>query len=397
MRPLGIYIHIPFCKTKCDYCDFYSKPCVKADVNEYVKALTAHLDEANLKNTDYEVDTIYFGGGTPTIIGEKNLIKIANAIYKNFKVLKDCETTLEANPNTVTYPMLKKLIKVGFNRISFGVQSSNPFELKELGRTHTFDQAQQAVELARKAGFKNISLDLMYGLPGQSEKTWQRSLEDIAALEPDHISCYALKLEEGTPMCRNAAAYDLPDDDKMADFYLMAVEYLEKAGYRQYEISNFAKPGMESKHNLKYWTMGDYWGFGPSAHSMMGKKRFSYVRDTCGYIDGVLNHDTVVDKSEECNSTSERAGEYLMLALRTVDGICAETVEKKYLTYFDEIEKCLLKYHKYGHVEFDGEKWRLTPKGFLISNTIISEVLIALENSRSIVNKNMYKRPEERM
>ncbi len=396
MRPLGIYIHIPFCKTKCDYCDFYSKPCVKADVNEYVKALAAHLEEANLKSTDYEVDTIYFGGGTPTIIGEKNLIKITNAIYKNFNVLKDCETTLEANPNTVTHPMLKKLKKAGFNRISFGVQSSNPFELKELGRTHTFDQAVSAVELARKAGFENISLDLMYGLPSQSEKTWQRSIDDIIALEPEHISCYALKLEEGTPMCRNAAAYDLPDDDKMADFYLMAVESLEKAGYKQYEVSNFSKQGKESKHNLKYWKLEDYWGCGPSADSMMGKKGFSYVRDTRGYIDGVLKHDTVVDKSEECNSTSERAGEYLMLALRTVDGISAETVEKKYLTYFDEIEKCLLKYHKYGHVEFDGERWRLTPKGFLISNTIISEVLIALENSRSVVNKNMYKRPEER-
>lgn len=397
MRPLGIYIHIPFCKTKCDYCDFYSKPCVKADINEYVKALIGHIGEANLKTSDYEVDTIYFGGGTPTIIGERNLAKIANAIYKNFNVLKDCETTLEANPNTVSYPMLKKLRKAGFNRISFGVQSSNPFELKELGRTHTFDEAQQAVELARKAKFENISLDLMYGLPGQTEKTWQRSIDDILALEPEHISCYALKLEEGTPMCRNAAAYDLPDDDKMADFYLMAVERLESAGYKQYEISNFSKQGKESKHNLKYWTLSDYWGFGPSAHSMMGKKRFSYVRDTRAYIDGVLNDDVIVDKSEECNSTSERAGEYLMLALRTVEGISAQVVEKKYLTYFDEIEKCLLKYHKYGHVEFDGEKWRLTPKGFLISNTIISEVLLALENSRSVVNKNMYKRPEERM
>jgi len=349
-----------------------------------------------MKGSDYEVDTLYFGGGTPTIIGDANLIKIANAVYKNFKVLKNCETTLEANPNTVTYPMLKKLRKAGFNRISLGVQSSNPFELKELGRSHTFDQAVSAVELARKAKFDNISLDLMYGIPGQTEDTWRRSLEDIIALNPEHISVYALKLEEGTPMHRNAAAYNLPDDDSVADFYLMAVERLEEAGYKQYEISNFARNGKISQHNSKYWDLQDYWGFGPSAHSMMGKMRYSYVRDTAQYIQGVINHDIIVDKSETCNSTSERAGEYLMLAMRTVKGISAEVVEKKFLTYFDEIEKCLLKYHKHGYVEFDGEMWRLTPKGFMISNTIISEVLLALENSKCVVNKNMYRRPEER-
>lgn len=394
MRPLGIYVHIPFCKSKCDYCDFYSKTCVKADVTEYLKALCTHIGEADSKNSDYEVDTVYIGGGTPTVVGHKGLIKILDAVSKSFKVRKDSEITFEANPNTVTYPMLKKLRKAGFNRISLGVQSSDPFELKELGRTHTFDVSQSAVEMCRKAKIKNISLDLMYGIPSQTLESWRKSLEQVIALEPEHISCYSLKLEEGTPMHRNAAAYNLPDDDMTADMYLMAVETLEKAGYRQYEISNFAKPGYESKHNMKYWTLNDYWGFGPSAHSMMGKLRYSYVADTEKYINGVMNNDVIIDKSEECNSSSERAGEYLMLALRTVDGISAETMEKKYLTYFDEIEKCLLKYHKHGCVEFDGQKWRLTPKGFLVSNTIISEVLIALENSKSVVNKNIYRRKD---
>ena len=392
MRPLGIYIHIPFCKTKCAYCDFYSKPCIKADINEYIKALLAHLEEASLKNSDYAVDTVYFGGGTPTIIGEANLIKLLKAVNKSFNVQKGCETTLEANPNTVTYPMLKRLRRAGFNRISFGAQSSNPFELKALGRTHTFDRAVEAVELARKAKIKNISLDLMYGIPGQTESTWKRSLEDIIALAPEHISCYALKLEEGTPMFENAAEYDFPSDDDMADFYLMAVEMLKAAGYVQYEISNFAKPGFESRHNSKYWHLQDYWGFGPSAHSFMGKTRYSYVRSTEQYVRGVLSHDVIIDKSETCSSTSERAGEYLMLALRTVRGISAQVLEKQYLTYFDEIEKCLLKYHRHGHVEFDGEVWRLTPQGFLISNTIISDVLIALENSKRVVNRFMYRK-----
>ena len=308
MRPLGIYIHIPFCKTKCAYCDFYSKPCIKADVNAYVKALCAHLEEGNLRNSDYEVDSLYFGGGTPTIIGEAALSKIADAVYRNFKVLKDCETTVEANPNTVSFPMLKKLRKMGFNRISLGAQSSNPFELGELGRSHTFDQVEEAVDLARQARIENISLDLMYGLPSQTLDTWRRSLDDVIALEPNHISAYALKLEPGTPMYRNRKAYVLPGDDLMADMYLLAVERLRDAGDEQYEISNFAKPGFASKHNLKYWDLSEYWGFGPSAHSLMGKMRFSYVSDTNAYIDGVLNHDVIIDKSETCNSTSERGG-----------------------------------------------------------------------------------------
>ena len=394
MRPLGIYIHIPFCKSKCAYCDFYSKTCVKADVTEYVKALITHLEEANLKNSDYRVDTVYFGGGTPTIIGAKALIKILNTVYKNFKLSKDCEVTFEANPNTVNYRILKKLRKAGFNRVSMGVQSSNPFELKDLGRTHTFDQAVAAVEFARKAKIKNISLDLMYGIPGQTVDTWRRSLEDVIALEPEHISCYSLKLEEGTPLCENADQYDIPDDDAAADMYLMAVDMLKAAGYEQYEISNFAKPGFESRHNSKYWDLSDYWGFGPSAHSLMGKMRYSYVRDTAQYVHGVLNHDVIMEKQESCNSTSERAGEYLMLALRTVKGINAQTMERQYLTYFDEIERCLLKYHKQGFVEFNGQVWRLTPKGFLVSNTIISDVLIALENSQRVVNRNMYRRKD---
>lgn len=392
MLPLGIYIHIPFCKSKCAYCDFYSKQGTKKFMDEYTKVLCAHIEEGNLRHTDYEVDTLYFGGGTPSIMPEANMLRIVNTIYKSFKVPDECETTIEANPDSITLPLLKKLYKVGFNRISIGAQSSNQTELLELGRIHTFDEVEEAVEIARAAKFTNISIDLMFGLPSQTMESFRQSLYDVIALDPNHISCYALKLEQGTPMEQNIRAYKLPSDDLVADMYLMAVDYLEQHGYQQYEISNFAKPGFESKHNKKYWDMSEYWGFGPSAHSFMNKQRFSYVRDTQEYINGVLNHDAIIDKSEFAQP-GERAGEYLMLALRTTEGISAKILEKKYLTYFDEIETCMLKFHKLGLAEYNGRNWRLTPKGFLVSNTIITDVLIALEKSKGVVNRsNIYNK-----
>ncbi len=394
MTPLGIYIHIPFCLSKCAYCDFYSQCGTKSEYNEYTAALIKHISEAQMRVSDYVVDSIYFGGGTPTAIGEKNLIKILHAVEKSFKVSTDCEITCEANPNTVTFPMLKKMARAGFNRISFGMQSANSAELRVLGRTHTFDQVREAVDMARRAKLNNISLDLMYGLPSQNISSFIDSLNKAIELSPMHISCYSLKLEEGTPLAERPETLCLPSDDEVADMYLAAVERLAEEGYAQYEISNFAKDGKESRHNMKYWTLEDYWGFGPSAHSLVGKKRFSYIRDRFGYIEALRNEEEIIDRIETIN-TAERCGEYLMLGLRTTRGISANVLEKKYLTFFDEIEKVLLKYYKTGHTDFDGNAWRLTPEGFLVSNRIIGEVLDALENSRHLVRPaNGYTRKQ---
>lgn len=394
MTPLGVYIHIPFCLSKCAYCDFYSQCGTKNEYDEYTAALTKHISEAQMRTSDYVVDSVYFGGGTPTAIGEKNLVKILKAVKKNFKVSSDCEITCEANPNTVTFPMLKKMRKAGFNRISFGMQSAAASELRVLGRTHGFEDVVAAVDAARRAKFENLSLDLMYGLPQQTSESFSESLSAAISLSPEHISCYSLKLEDGTPLAERPETLFLPSDDEVADMYLDMVEKLAAAGYEQYEISNFAKEGRLSRHNMKYWTLGDYWGFGPSAHSLVGKRRFSYIRDRSGYIEALRNGEEIIDRIETINETA-RCGEYLMLGLRTVRGIRADVLEKKYLTFFEEIEKVLLKYYKSGYTDFDGESWRLTPKGFLVSNVIIGEVLDALEISRHLVRPaNGYTRKE---
>lgn len=384
MKPLGIYVHIPFCKNRCAYCDFHSnKTTSQKYMADYTKVLCKHIVEGALKDADYEVDTLYFGGGTPTWIGAKNLTRIAKTVYKSFKVLNDCETTVEANPDTVDFKLLKKLHKVGFNRISFGMQSSNPMELSDLGRTHSYEQVKDAVTLARKAKFNNISIDLMYGIPSQTEQTWKKTLEDAISLDVEHISLYALKLEEGTRLFDRKDEFIFPDDDTVADMYLYAVERLEEAGFRQYEVSNFAKPGYISKHNYKYWNLGEYWGVGPSAHSFLSRMRFSYLAHTDRYMQAVESGDAVIQNSEKAEGV-ERAGEYLMLMLRTTEGVSRSVLEKKYLIEFDTIEECLRKYETEGCALFQDGNWRLTPKGFLISNTIISDLLIALEKSKHI-------------
>ncbi|MBR5542492.1 MAG: radical SAM family heme chaperone HemW [Oscillospiraceae bacterium] len=394
MTGLGIYIHIPFCASKCAYCSFYSRCAGKAEHNEYTRALIKHISEAQMKPSDYVVDSIYFGGGTPTVIGERNLIKILNTVYKSFKINPDCEITCEANPNSVTLPMLKKMRRAGFNRISFGMQSKYLAELRNLGRTHTFEDVAAAVEAAKKAKFSNISLDLMYGLPSQSVSDFLDSLDAAIELSPTHISCYGLKIEAGTPLAEHPETLHLPSDDEQADMYLAAVTRLSEEGYKQYEISNFARDGLISRHNMKYWTLEDYWGFGPSAHSLVGKKRFSYIPDTSRYIAALSQGDEIIEKIETIN-TSERCGEYVMLSLRTTEGIRADVLEKKYLTHFDKIEEVLLRYYKTGHATFDGQSWSLTPEGFLISNHIIGEALDALEESEHLVRpRNGYVRKD---
>jgi len=330
------------------------------------------------------VDTIYFGGGTPTFFGADGMAIILTTIRRNFDVDNNAEITFEANPDSVSDRLLHRLRAEGFNRVSLGIQSDDDEMLKKLGRPHTYAQAVAAYHKIRKAGFKNVSIDLMYGLPGQDLLDWQETLDNILRLLPEHISCYALKVEEGTPFWEYRDMLNLPDDDTQAEMYLTAVEALRSRGFRHYEISNFARKGMVSRHNMKYWTGGEYLGFGPAASSDFAGKRFTLKRDLQAYIAGIRDGGDIMEEMEEI-PVRERAGEYLMLRLRTSLGIDGEEYEKLYLLPFAPLEDVLEKQRRLFHAtQTDSGRWVLTPKGFLVSNDIITDLLIAQDGSRPL-------------
>lgn len=380
--PLGIYIHVPFCRSKCQYCDFYSL-AAKDDklMDGYLNAVCAHIKEAGALAPNYKVDTIYFGGGTPSFFGAEGMATILTYIRRNFDVDANAEITFECNPDSVNDKLLHRLRAEGFNRASLGIQNDDDDVLQKLGRPHTYAQAAAAFHRIRKAGFRNISIDLMYGLPGQTLRAWQDALEHVLTLNPEHISCYGLKVEEGTPLYDYKDYAKLPDDDTQADMYLAMVELLKGHGFRQYEISNFARKGLYSRHNMKYWTGGEYLGFGPSASSDFAGKRYTICRSVQDYITGIRKKGTIIDEVQEI-PTRERAGEYLMLRLRTVNGISPEEYERLFLLPFAPIEDILIRQRNLGYAsQSEDNRWRLTPQGFLISNTILSDLLIAQEES----------------
>lgn len=377
-KPLGLYIHIPFCKSKCIYCDFYSLPGSEEKMDRYVAALCRQIEEIAPRTAAHEADTVYFGGGTPSWLGEKRLRLILKTVKKRCRVAKGAEITLEANPDSAgDWKVLRSLRRAGFNRLSLGVQSADDGQLKILGRPHTFAQAEEAVAAARKAKIRNVSLDLIYGLPGQTMESWRDTVEKAAKLEPEHLSCYGLKVEEGTPLWDMQSSLDLPGDDEQADMYLWTVERLGELGYRHYEISNFAKPGFESRHNMKYWTLGEYAGFGPGAHSDLGDVRYAYVRDLDAYCEGVEKQGDILSENERIPAR-ERDIEYIMLGLRTARGIARQEFEYRFRLPFGQVQETLERFEKSGHAAMADGRWRLTPEGFLLSNQIIGQCLEAL-------------------
>ena len=379
--PLGIYIHIPFCLSKCEYCDFYSIPQANDDVmDRYLKALCAHIRETGPQAPAYRVDTVYFGGGTPTYFGADRLSAVLATVRECFDVDPQAEITFEANPESVSSKLLKRLRREGFNRMSLGIQSDDDDLLFNIGRPHTYEDAVQAVKLARKAGFDNLSVDLMFGLQNQTTHSWLNTLDHVLELKPEHISCYGLRVEEATPLNRYYHLLDIPQDDQQADMYLCAVELLRKRGYHQYEISNFARRGKQSRHNMKYWTCKEYLGFGPNASSDFAGKRFEIVDSLKQYMDGIENKTEVLRHVHEI-PLRERAGEYLITRLRTTLGINRKEFESLYLLSFDPLEEQLEKCFHNGHALCINERWRLTPEGFLLNNPILLQLLEALDYS----------------
>ncbi|MEY8403920.1 radical SAM family heme chaperone HemW [Oscillospiraceae bacterium 44-34] len=380
---MGIYIHIPFCRGKCDYCDFYSLPGREDRMEDCQRALLAHLKETAPMVRGCSVDTVYFGGGTPSFYGAKRLRELLSAVRKYYRLERGAEITFEANPDSVDFKSLRALRRAGFNRVSFGYQSACPAELRAVRRPHTVEQGDEAVAAARRAKLGNLSLDLIYGLPGQTMDSWRETVEHVLALGPEHLSCYGLKVEEGTPLAgRVEAGEALPGDDLQADMYLWTVDRLAGAGYEQYEISNFSRPGFASRHNLRYWQLRPYLGFGPGAHSDFGGRRYSWVRDLEGYISGVLEGGKLLD-SQDLIPEAERGSEYLMLGLRTAHGIEEWEYRGRYFMDFSPVEARLEEFRTQGWAERTAEgRWRLTPKGFLVSNQLIGDLLERQERVR---------------
>ena len=373
-KTLGIYIHIPFCASKCGYCDFYSLAGCDRLMPKYHNALLQHIRESASRLQEYYTDSVYFGGGTPSYYGARRICDIFNALKRSGLIYKTAEVTVEVNPDSVRYHDLVTLRSEGVNRLSIGAQCANDDILKLINRRHNWKQVEQTVQNARRAGFDNLSLDLIYGLPSQTKEDWAATLQSALALHPEHISCYGLTLNEGTPIYDYRDSPLLPGDDDQADMYLYTCETMERFGYHQYEISNFAKPGRESKHNLKYWLLRDYMGFGPGAASCVGGVRYSYVKNLTKYISGVQNGDTIVDEYEKIG-LMDRAAEYLMLGLRTVRGVSAKEYHNHCRCDFAPLEELMTEFERKGWAVNETGRWHFTPSGFLLSNLLIGLLL----------------------
>ena len=376
---LGLYLHIPYCFSKCRYCDFYSAPGQRGVPRAYVDALLRELSRF-APDAPLRPDTLYFGGGTPSLLDPADAARLIAAAQP----LPGAEITLEANPETVTEDSLRAFREAGVNRISFGVQSARDSQLKTLGRPHTAKQARAAFAAARRAGFENISGDIMLALPHYTQAEFDETLELIEEGGATHISAYLLKIEPDSAFGRTPPE-GLPTSDEAADFYLYAVEQLEHHGYLQYEISNFAIKDFESRHNMRYWTLGEYLGFGAGAHSCMDGARFSYVKDADQYIVGVLREQNIVDEYTPITNV-ERGSEYIMLGMRTAMGIEADEYTSVYRADFAPLERTLRLFAEKGWARQEEGRWRFTAQGFLLSNLLIGALLEAQSGTRVAVN-----------
>ncbi len=378
-KKLGLYVHIPFCAAKCAYCDFYSfVPQDEEIQRHYVAALQLQMEDFAPLCREYTVDSVFIGGGTPTLLPPKLLHRVLNTLWRNYSMTDDVEITMEANPATVDFKGLRKLYREGVSRLSMGLQTVHPRELGALGRIHTKEDFERSFSDARDAGFENINVDLMYGIPHQNEASFFKSLDTAALLAPEHLSVYGLKIEEGTPFFAARDTLPLPDEDAEYNMYMQCVEHLAKRGYAQYEISNFARPGYRCRHNVKYWTCGEYLGFGAAAHSDFDGERFATVRDAHAYIDGmelVGQADTVWAERREI-SPAERKSEFVMLAMRLSDGVSRNEFAERFSEDLDDYcGRRLAAYIDDGFVTFDGDRYAFTPKGMYVSNYILSSVL----------------------
>ena len=373
MRELGLYIHIPFCVKKCNYCDFYSLCHSSVKEQEYISALCKHIKRDAHKYKDCEFNTVFIGGGTPSVLSVDGFNTLAKTVNNHLNLTQGGEFTLEANPGTLTREKLMSYRRAGVNRLSIGLQSTNGEELTTLGRIHTVDEFSRGYLLARECGFDNISIDVMYGLPNQKIGDFTKTLDRVCDFNPEHISAYCLKIEENTPFYNQREKLSLPSEDEQYEMYLLLCSTLAARGYSQYEISNFAKKGYRSKHNMKYWQSKEYVGFGPSAHSFFDGVRYFYPRDINGYIvDPVAE---IEDESRENSAKIDQMDEYVMLKLRLKDGISEGEFFGRFGSELLAEYPSINKYLKSGHMELRNGSYSFTPSGFFVSNYILTDIL----------------------
>ncbi len=367
---IGLYVHVPFCVKKCNYCDFCSFSGVADDTRRsYIEKLCKEIRSYKKKNV--KIDTVFFGGGTPTLLTKEDFEKILSSIKESFYLHPDVEITVEANPGTADYEKLKELVSLGVNRFSVGLQSIHENELKSLGRIHSYEDFLIMYFNLRKLGINNVNVDLMYGIPEQTIATFSQTLKEITNLHPEHLSVYGLILEEGTPFYEKKGSLPLPDEDLECDMYDLACKYLSKMGYTHYEISNYAIPGYTSRHNLKYWRCKEYIGVGVSAYSYFEGVRFGNVKNLTEYI----NNENLVLQNDVIDEDSNKY-EYAMLALRLSEGISlADYTEKFAEDFLEGREDIISKLSSGGYISIIDGRLALTEKGFYISNYIITELL----------------------
>ena len=370
--PLGIYIHVPFCRSKCQYCDFYSLTCKDDRIMDgYLDAICTHIRESGPLAPAYRVDTVYLGGGTPSLLGADRLARILRTAQEHFALAPDTEITVECNPATADEDKLRALHDMGINRLSIGAQSSIDTELAALGRIHTWEQTKETYHAARATGFDNVSLDVMFGIPHQTLDSFSHTLDEILALSPEHISAYSLIVEPGTPFFEAGDDLILPDEDTVCAMADLLLSRLRNAGYTRYEISNFARKGRASRHNLHYWNMDDYLGFGPAAHSLMGDTRTGHSRDLAAYLAG-----RDITEPEETLDADTARDEYVMLRLRLADGVNKAEFFARFGQAFDAVYgEVAAPFVAAGLLIDTPTHMAFTDKGFSVSNTVLSEML----------------------
>lgn len=375
MKPAGIYIHIPFCSSRCSYCDFATGMYNAALAERYVQSLVAELDSWREVEPPEAVDTIYFGGGTPSLLAPAQLNTILEAVHKRFAVMADAEITLEINPGSITPQTVAAFRGLGINRASFGAQTFDDSELARLGRSHSSDDTRRTFRYLRDAGFDNVSLDLIAGLPGQTMAGWRRNLDEAFALRPEHLSFYLLEVHQGTPLADHikSGLQPKPDEDLAAEMYAVMLDRAVDAGYEHYEISNLCLPGFESRHNTKYWTGAPYYGFGCSSHSYDGvSRRWRNEREIVRYVETMeANRAAIVEETLLTNA--DREAEAVFLGLRMMHGFSFSEYRRLFgIDLREKHEDDLARFREAGLIECSDDLLKLTRAGALLSNEVFA-------------------------